>query len=276
MLGKLRRGLGLAVIVTLASIEAVSGCGGTSKSNESTLGDPAALAEQLAQATDLGREIHRRDMFAWWATDAALARLQVGDTAQWRGWVLDADDPSIVHFVAEVDGALQTGLLVTCDGTGAQGCEVEVPSSPSPLSDRNLAQLRAVTVAKDHPEFVPTSDRYNHVVIPADDSRWWVYLLAATTDPNLVMLGRHYRFLVSADGARVVEMRAFTESAMVLDRREAPNDAATFVVSHLLDDTPTEVHVWAALNYLTPIGVVTRSGDSWMIDATGAISRIEE
>jgi hypothetical protein len=274
-----RIALGIAALATLISV--APGC--ASKSANGTAAprskkrSPAELAELLATATATGRELHRRDMIAWWASDVAVPQLGPEDLEHMRGWLLDADDPNTVHFLIEIDGQLFTRLRVRCDGTGPDGCTSELLAEPAPISERNSAQQRALASAGSHPEFVPTSDRYNHVVIPTADSGWSVYLIAATVDPNLMMFGRHYRFSISPDGNRVTDWRAFTESALVLEHAELPPDAAlaAVAVSHLLDDTPTEMHVWAALNYHTPLAVVTDRDVIWMIDETGAIALVE-
>jgi hypothetical protein len=271
--------LGVAALASLLSV--ATGCASKRTSGTATPGSkrraPADVAEQLALATATGRELHRRDMIAWWASDVAVPNFSPEELEHMRGWLLDADDPSAVHFLIEIDGELFTRLLVRCVGTGPEGCEPELLSEPAPISERNRAQQRALASAATHPEFVPTSDRYNHVVIPAGDSGWSVYLIAATVEPNLMMFGRHYRFSISPDGNQVLQWRAFTESALVVERAQLPPDATltAVAVSHLLDDVPTEMHVWAALNYHTPLAVVTGRDTMWMIDETGAIARIE-
>lgn len=268
-------GLVIAVLATLVSV-ATPGCERGRSTDQPEALDPAELAHALAEVTALGREIHRRDLFAWWASDAAVPQLTAADAEVLRGWVLDADDPSLMYFVAELDGAPHSLLHVRC--SEASSCSVERPAEPPPLSERNAAQLRAIATARQHPSFEPTSERYNHVVVPTADSRWAVYLIAATVDPNLAMLGRHYRFLVSADGARVVDWRAFSKTALALELHPAgmPEDSSVeaLVVTHLLDPIPTESHVWAALNYRTKLGVVIGS-TLWMIDVDGSITLAE-
>jgi hypothetical protein len=270
-----RTGLFIAALVALVST-ATPGCKRERSTDQPEALDPAELAPALAEVTVLGREIHRRDMFAWWASDAAVPQLTAADAEVLRVWVLDADDPSLIHFVAELDDTPRSLLRVRC--IEANNCTVERPAEPPPLSERNAAQLHAIATASQHASFEPTSERYNQVVIPTADSRWAVYLIAATTDPNLVMLGRHYRFLVSADGASVVEWRAFSKTALALELHPAgmPEGASleALVVSHLLDPIPTELHVWAALNYRTKLGVMTGS-TLWMIDVDGSITLAE-
>jgi hypothetical protein len=244
----------------------------------------ADLGERLAWATARGQEIHRHDMLGWWATDILLdeldsERLDPAHLDQMRGWVVEADGQfgGEVHFLVERGGELRRALTVRCDGSGPHGCALEV-LAPTALSEAQAARVRALMTARAHPAFEPTSPNYNHVVLPAEDSRWWVYFIAATTEPELLMLGRHYRFLVSADGERVLESRAFSKTAIVIDPRTKPDgdgELTGVVVSHLLDDIPTEMHVWAALNYGIAIGVAAADRSLWTVDAYGAITPVD-
>ncbi|PRQ04910.1 hypothetical protein [Enhygromyxa salina] len=269
-------GLFIAALIAVVGVDTL-GCERGRSTDRPEADDPAELASALAEVTATGREIHRRDMFAWWASDAAVPQLTAADAEVLRGWVLDADDPSLVHFVAELDGGPHSLLRVRC--SEASACTVERPAEPPPLSERNAAQQRAVATASQHPSFEPTSERYNHVVVPTADSRWAVYMIAATVDPNLAMLGRHYQFLVSADGAQVVDWRAFSKTALALELRPAgmPEGASleALVVTHLLDPIPTELHVWVALNYRIKLAVMTGSSAHWMIDVDGSVTRAE-
>lgn len=65
-----------------------------------------------------------------------------------------------------------------------------------------------------------------------------------------------------------------TDGSAPRSKKRPPAELAAVAVSHLLDDTPTEMHVWAALNYQTPLRVTTEH-DNWMVDETGAIARLD-
>ena len=47
------------------------------------------------------------------------------------------------------------------------------------------------------------------------------------------------------------------------------------MVTHMLDDIPSEMHVWAALNYRTNIDVVTGDERIWRVAADGSITQLE-
>jgi len=266
----------LGVTMLLAALSS-TGCQNQASSSPEDSEAKRVLTERLELASARGREIHRRDMLGWWASD--LAQLEPSRLAAVTGWLLDADDSSAVHFTIEGEAGPATTMIVRCPGSGPESCATELFADPRPLSDRNLAQVRAVATAAKHPEFSPTSERYNHAVLPAEGSRWWVYLIAATTDPNLIMLGRHYRFLVSAAGDEVLEWQAFSKSALTIDARPSadagPATTVEFTVTHMLDDIPSEMHVWAALNYRTSIDVVTGDERIWRVAADGSITQLE-
>jgi hypothetical protein len=109
------------------------------------------------------------------------------------------------------------------------------------------------------------------VVVPpsAGEDGIVVYLLASTRSPDIAVLGRHHRVLVSPDGKRVIRDEPLSKS--ILELRLAGGDmppgahSAALAVSHLLTDAPLETHVFASLRYDVLILVSTRLG-SWRVD----------
>lgn len=77
----------------------------------------------------------------------------------------------------------------------------------------------------------------------------------------------------SAAGDEVLEWQAFSKSALTIDARPSadagPATTVEFTVTHMLDDIPSEMHVWAALNYRTNIDVVTGDERIWRVAADG-------
>jgi len=101
----------------------------------------------------------------------------------------------------------------------------------------------ARTLAMDS-GFEPCSDKYNSVVLPDNNvpNNWIVYLLPGTTKKNIVPIGGTYR--IATDGKTVISRRGFTRTCIALQ-----NDARAvgLMITHLLDPTPTEAHVFWGL-----------------------------
>lgn len=275
--------IALALLVC-STVAVLGGCRSTSSA------DHPELRQQLALTSTIGREIHRRDKLTWWSGELAHATLSPEQGQAVVGWIVDVYNPATdVLFFGTVDDEPRVLFVVRCTGGGPDGCSVDIPSAPMPLSERNLAQYRAVTTAWSHPAFERTSEFYNPVVIPTGegpDADWWVYLVALNPDPNLIVLGRHYRFVIDGDGDTVRSFRSFSEDAVVLDigAMELPERAQPIAISveHLLDEVPTEMHVWAAINYGLELVVVTEPESGrrapptlWTVDFTGNIASLE-
>ena len=111
---------------------------------------------------------------------------------------------------------------------------------------------------------------FNTVVMPTDkdDGSLFVYFLVPQEKANLIPFGGHYRFEVK-DGA-VVNSRKFTNSCISLSNR-GPNGEkpAATAISHSLDDTPTEIHVFSMYAMGNPVAVILSETDKvWMISDT--------
>jgi hypothetical protein len=75
---------------------------------------------------------------------------------------------------------------------------------------------------------------------------------------------------VSADGRTMLEHRGFTKSFLDLPKRpkDMPPDAdlAAYTVSHLLDNTPTEIHVFLNLQCRKTFYVTTSDQRVWCVE----------
>lgn len=245
------------------------------------------VRDHLAFTSVLGREIHRRDKLTWWAAQCAHATLSPEQEQTVVGWVVDLDNPETDVLFFDSEG--RVGLVVRCNGVGAETCVGEIPPSPMMLSERNQAQYRAVMAAWDHPSFEQTTEVYGPVVIPAGegpDVDFWVYLVALNPNPDLLVLGQHYRFVVDASGRTVKSFRPFAEGKTEIDISPAGKPEGARVmsvgVSHFLDEVPTEMHAWAAINYGVGLVVMTESEKKrrsmpllWQVAPTGEIAPFE-
>jgi hypothetical protein len=232
------------------------------------------VRKHLEMTTVIGREIYLRETLLWWSGNLARATFLPGQEEIIKGWVIDADNlasrpgyradssPDVL-FLGEVDGEMRVSVIVRCGDTGPESCTALTPPSPMQPSERNLAQLRAVHLASAHPAFQQTSEHYSHAVIPAGqgpDADWWVYLLAVNPDPNLIVLGQHYRAIVDPEGRTVESFAVLSEGGVIdIGTMQLPKDAKPvgITIPHFLDPFPTELHVWAALYYDLDIIVTT-------------------
>jgi hypothetical protein len=106
-----------------------------------------------------------------------------------------------------------------------------------------------------------------------------VYLMPATTDDNIIVVGGFHRIGIDLDAGAVSETHAYTRSCMQFDKREIPRGhQGLFMWTHLTSATPPEVYVFQSLVHRTSFMVVTyptqgQPGIGWEVDR-GAIRRI--
>ncbi len=220
----------------------------------------------IERAELLGRQIYMQDLYAAQATALLLAHgLDLIDIGT-LGWITESSrDGCAVTFVAGDPEQWRSVCVVTF----AESAEPNIILVDRDLTETQSAMFNARQLAL-HSIEKSCSDAYNTVVLPRDDGPGWLgYALAATNDPNLILIGGHSRVTVSADGRTILERRSFTKDCMVLKTPQdvGPDvDVAAYTVGHVLDNTPTEVHVFLSLLYGKPLYVVTADRRFWYIE----------
>jgi hypothetical protein len=229
---------------------------------------PADLVEPLARSSGIGRLLYVLDRVAAIGTDALLAE------------VPDPGRHGIAGYIpmqeSEDDGTPKSSFLVsfyTGETPPRIAYTVRVAPGTKPVVDTFLppkdtlpafaAFVRARQLAMASADL--SGQPLNPVLIPGEaigEKGILVYLLAGTKKPDVVVLGRHTRVLVSEDGARVLAVTPLTKAVL-----EAPTrgSLAAVVVSQFATDYPVETHVFASLVSKLPIYVITERG-TWRVN----------
>lgn len=234
---------------------------------------PATVDElQTAKrAGVLGRTIHAYDRAAWVASDVAVARLGRDRMTGTGGWVVepgDGGDLAVTFYRGEPERAVATFVVVVRDG---KPVSEQVPPDGTALTERQrqLASARQAAVAEAvRRKFAPcTAAPFNHVVLPSPEPAGGlhVYLLSAQVRTGVYPLGGHYRVDLGPD-SRVRDARRFTKSCIDLGPPASDKGEPAFLaVSHLLDPTPTEIHVFTSYTARLPVLVITGEHRFWQV-----------
>jgi hypothetical protein len=216
----------------------------------------------------LGVAIYEQDIRAAKATDLVLAKKIDAKAEGLRGWIVEGDaNAMLVRFVREKNGVLEA--LYDVNFRGRDEPTVVTPADPK-LTVSQLAQFKARLLAAKNIKR-PASRSYNIVILPDPEADGYlVYALAATTEPNAVMVGGHYRFTVSKDGEKLLRSDELFVSFMVLSTKPdgLPPGAtlAGLAMSTLVGDMPLETHVYLSLLHHLPFSVATANGKIWNVD----------
>jgi hypothetical protein len=220
----------------------------------------AALREAEAE----GASIFRHDRAAWIATDELRKLRAFRRDKRLQGWVTeDIPEGLRVTFVGgkknEPPQALYR-LDVLDDGEIGRPVVLREPEA---LSDFEATALRVREAALES-GFAACSKTYNSVVMPPRPSsnQWTVYLLPGTEKKHAVPVGGMHRFMIDPEQPEGFTTRAYTRSCIVLDN---PPNVAALMITHLLDPTPTEAHVFWSLYARKPLYVGTMQGSLWEV-----------
>lgn len=223
----------------------------------------SAEASAVSGAAARGRLIYAYDQAAWHGTDDLQAKMP-DYAAKVGGWIVDGpgDAPQLVFF--DKDQA-DPHIVYVADfsGTTLKSSRVLGAADDRTLSPRRKAMIAARRAAIEAlaaaKKGMCKGPSYNTVVLPpaAEGQPILVYVMTPQTDLKAVPMGGHYRIEVTADG-QAGTPRPFTNSCleMPFEDPKGSRPEALFI-THLLDPTPTEIHVFSSLSTGLPIMVAT-------------------
>jgi len=244
--------------------------------------DRMTAAEEAAvqQALDRGALMYAYDQAAWLGTDDLLAK-DKSVASRSGGWIVDgpADAPELTFIDKDADhphaiyvADFKEGSLVSSHVVAAgRGAEL------TPEQSRLVAALRtaraAIIAAKPT---MCSSAPFNTIVLPprSPAEPALVYFLTPQTDSKAFPFGGHYLVPVNRDGS-VGAIKPFAKSCAVISE-EPDKQPAAMVISHLLDPTPTEIHVFESLEAKMPVYVLTTQNQKiWSVEG-GRIRLIDQ
>ena len=242
--------------------------------DERSLPVPFDLQEGVERANILGTNLLLLDVATAHAQQALAER--IGPLEQ-RGIspyiaLMGGDDNGkpdgsiqVLFFTGDDVPRLMYRVLV--GGEGRHTAEVFEQEAPNVVHEPLLSLLNARWLAL---EAVPhTNQDVNTVLLPQRSGKIIVYVLAASSHPNVAVLGRHYRVDVAEDGAAVESVTALSKAELELPTRDRSGQRlAALSITDGEADHPTETHVFASRLANVPLYVTTGRG-RWKVRATG-------
>lgn len=207
-----------------------------------------------AKIIAMGQAIYDQDTAAWRATDALVAAISPDDLGKVRGWVVEPSGrDQRVRFLKAAGDGVEAGwdIIVAGERTGP------VTPAPTALSESERAQFTARQTAAANPGPLRCSAKANSVALKDPDSDGWlVWILTSTTDANVVPVGGHYRYRISADGKTVLHRDQLSNGCLNMQKQQAPDGRpAAIVVTQIVSAGPVETHVFLSLQNRIPIYV---------------------
>lgn len=222
-----------------------------------------ASSSDLSRLETLGQDLFVRDRAAALATDRVLESSSMPEHI--RGWVTIPSGADWRVIFVEQQGDVYCSklqVLVNKGGAGPPQRSDTCQALPAVQRKMFLARETAISALRD-----PCTRAYNTIVLPNEGPQagWTVYLIAATDEAGRVVVGGHVRVLVRDEGLDIVDYHELSKTCLMLDSPPAAEKPVALVVSHVLDDHPTEMHVFLGLLHQLKLYVLTESA-MWSVD----------
>jgi hypothetical protein len=260
----------MRILILLCSALLLTACAGPNRGSGAPeqWNIPLDATEQdlIAEAEREGQTLYRKDQYAARATRLLLATIDPADYPDLIGWVgYEHGQDYVVTFYARSDG--KTLLIADIHFGADDESKIEIEPDRT-ISDEELSMLDARTLAIEK-GFNSCSDRFNSVVMPidTDEEAWVVYILAATTNPNAIVVGGHSRIRVDKHSNEVLDVEAMSRSCLTLDKPELDGQGAIPFVTHRVTPMPTAIYPFLSLLHQQPIIVLSERG-RWVVNGS--------
>jgi hypothetical protein len=220
-----------------------------------------------------GQLLFELDQAAWVTTDDMIARFSGRTDMPIKGWVIEraasGGGYAVTYFGDEGAGPVAWYAGAVRDGKVVAGQAFAEGKRP-PLTPAQLRLKEAADVARAFTGYQPcTPSRFNLAIVPPETAAEPIeaYLLSAQTETNVYPIGGHYRLRIS--GGKVVSHRRFMNSCMNVNAAASAKhgEPQALVVTHLLDPTPTEIHVFVSMWMKKPLYVMMKER-AWAVEGT--------
>lgn len=206
--------------------------------------EPATAAE-LAEITARGRQLAEYDAAAWHATDAVFALSPpAGSIARYLARKTDA---GWVVVFGRLNEKRDKFLVAYEAAQGGSPAEFKVRKHAPPKETTDFYFFAAQAVDTALADFRGERRPYNVAVLPAKANGFYVYVVPAQTKQGVYPHGGDVRYLISQDGAKIVEKRQLHKS--ILEMAVPENDANMQGGFHtaVVDDIPEDTDVFYVL-----------------------------
>ena len=244
--------------------------GVSTRPQQKEVSKPLTVAEKayVSQIEADGLLMYEKDTRAAAATDLLLSKINPSDYPDFIGWVTyqNTDDFTVSFYEKYGDG-----FKIIADVDFGMKREPSIKLAPKrelSVTEKSMikARLAALKIGTNS-----CSDQFNTVIIPSQNKDAWdVYVLAATTNPNLVQVGGHTKVTISKINSEVLEKLPLSKSCLALDKSgdNLPDGASVsaFTVSHIVTSMPVAIHPYLNLLHNISLAVISERG-LWMIES---------
>jgi hypothetical protein len=229
--------------------------------------------EELAAITERGSALNEYDQAAWHATDAV--QMANPKTVEGQRYIAKKENGKwrvVFGKLNEVRDRFAISYEVVQQ---EKPKEFAVKKDPEEREDAGffLCAARAIELAMK--DFGGASRPYNVAVLPGPAEQLYVYLYPAQTKARVYPLGGDVRYLVSADGTKILEKRQMHKTILETAPAQGKKMVSGFH-THFLSDVPEDTDVFHVLTQDPPLSeIVVTAHFMYKVETDGSI-RVEK
>jgi hypothetical protein len=210
----------------------------------------APTTAELASITERGRLLYEYDQAAWHASDAVqtanpknvegqryIARKENGKWTVVFGTLKEDRNQFGIAYDAEEQETLR---------------QFAVRQAPGERLDEGFFLFAARAIGVATKDFGAVNRPYNIAVLPVPADQMYVYLYPAQTKAGVYPLGGDVRYLVSADGTKILEKHQMHKTIIETAPQPGKKAAAGFH-THVLSNLPEDTDVLHVLTQDPPL-----------------------
>jgi len=219
--------------------------------------------EELAAITERGKMLYEYDQAAWHATDAV--QMANPKTVEGQRYIAKKENGKWrVVFGKLNEDRSRFGITYEAEQQ-ASPREFAVQKEPEEREDAGFFLYAARAIELAMKDFGRTGRPYNIAALPGPADQMYVYLYPAQTKARVYPLGGDVRYLVSADGMKILEKR-----------QAAGKKIAAGYHSHVLSDLPEDTDVFHVLTQDPPVPEMVMTAHFMFEVMTDGTIRIEK
>lgn len=207
--------------------------------------------EELAAITQRGRMLNEYDQAAWHASDAV--QMANPKTAEGQRYIAKKENGRwrVVFGRLNED---RSRFVISHEAVQQDNPrEFAVLKEPSERENEGFFLFAARAIELALKDFGGANRPYNVAVLPATADQLYVYVYPAQTKARVYPLGGDVRYLMSADGTKIVEKRQMHKSIIETPPAPPGKKAAGGFHTHVLSDSPEDTDVFHVLTQDPPL-----------------------
>ena len=229
--------------------------------------------------------IYVLDEAAWVSTDEMMRKLPDPRGEGVAGWIVEHQADHLHSIFYRLNDQQPVAVFIAdTRGRAVLSSKTLGPQDEARLTPVQTRMVQARETAARQPAMRCTDGPMNTVVIPPQSEAQpvEVYVLSAQVRTNEYPFGGHQLFRIDGKG-EVISQRKFTNGCLNMTRPPpGSSQPLAMFVTHLLDTTPTEIHVFTSraaglpVYVGTPVPAPANTKDHrvWKVDG-GTISLME-